>query len=93
VVYFCGALIATKSKLGRSDNQSSTESEYFAISEVAKANLFCKQLLDTIGIQVEIPIIGRVDNVGAILLGNNFSVSQRTKHIDICAHSVRENIY
>jgi hypothetical protein len=45
-------------------------------------------LLDTIGIQVDLPIIVRVDNVGAIFLGNNFSVSQRTKHIDICAHAV-----
>jgi hypothetical protein len=66
VVYFCGAPIATKSKLGRSVTQSSTEAEYFAISEVANEILFAKQLLDTIGIQVDLPIIVRVDNVGAI---------------------------
>jgi hypothetical protein len=91
VVYFCGALIATKSKLGRSVTQSSTEAEYFAVLEVAKEILFIKQLLDTIGIQ-ELPIIVRVDNVGDIFLGNNFSVSQRTKHIDIRAHAVCEYI-
>jgi hypothetical protein len=92
VLYFCGAPIATKSKLGRSVTQSSTEAEYFAISEVAKEILFTKQLLDTIGIEIELPIIIRVDNVGAIFLANNFSVSQRTKHIDIRAHFVREYI-
>jgi hypothetical protein len=92
VVYFCGAPVATKSKLGRSVTLSSTEAEHFAISEVAKEVLFIKQLLDTIGIEVKLPIIVRVDNVGAIFLGNNFSVGQRTKHIDIRAHFVREYI-
>jgi hypothetical protein len=92
VLYFCGAPIATKSKLGRSVTQSSTEAEYFAISEIAKEVLFTKQLLDTIGIEIELPIIIRVDNVGAIFLANNFSVSQKTKHIDIRAHFIREYI-
>jgi hypothetical protein len=32
----------------------------------------------------------KVDNVGAIYLSNNFSCSQRTKHIDIRRHFVRE---
>jgi hypothetical protein len=31
-----------------------------------------------------------VDNVGAIYLSNNFSLGQRTKHIDIRHHFVRE---
>jgi hypothetical protein len=92
VVYFCGAPVATKSKLGRSVSLSSTEAEHFAIAEVAKEILFIKQLLDTIVIDVKLPIIVRVDNVGAIFLGNNFSVGQRTRHIDIRAHFVRDYI-
>jgi hypothetical protein len=92
VLYFCGAPIATKSKLSRSVTQSSTEAEYFAVSEVAKEILFVKQLLETIGIKTQLPIVIRVDNVGAIFLGNNFSVGQRTKHIDIRAHFIREYI-
>jgi hypothetical protein len=89
VAYFCGAPVATKSKLGQSVSLSSTEAEHFAVSEVAKEILFIKQLLETIGIQVELPIIIRVDNVGAIFLGNNYSVGQRTKHIDTRTHFVR----
>jgi hypothetical protein len=85
VVYFCGAPVATKYKLGRSVTLSSTEAEHFAVSVI-------KQLLETIGSQVELPIIIRVDNVGAIFLGNNFSVGQRTKHIDIKTHFVRKYI-
>ena len=92
VVYLCGAPVASKSKMGRSVTLSSTEAEYFAVSEVAKEILFIKQLLETVGINVQLPIIVRVDNVGAIFLGNNFSVGQRTKHIDMRAHFVREYI-
>ena len=92
VVYFCGAPIATKSKLGRSVTLSSTEAEHFALSEVVKEILFVKQLMDTIGIPIQLPIIVRVDNVGAMFLANNFSVGQRTKHIDIRTHFIREYI-
>jgi Reverse transcriptase (RNA-dependent DNA polymerase) len=83
VVYFCGAPVATKSKLGRSVTLSSTEAEYFAVSKVAKEVLFIKQLMDTIGISIQLPITVKVDNIGAMFLGNNSSVGQRTKHIDI----------
>lgn len=48
--------------------------------------------MDSMGIKVELPMVMKVDNVGAIFLGNNFSVGQRTKRIDICAHVVREYI-
>jgi hypothetical protein len=92
VAYFRGAPVATKSKLGQSVTLSSTKAEHFAVSEVAKENLSIKQLLETIVIQVELPIIIRVDNVGTIFLGNNFSVGQRKKHIDIRTHFVRKNI-
>jgi hypothetical protein len=92
IVYFCGAPVATKSKLGRSVTLSSTEAEHFAISEVAKEILFIKQLMDTIGIPIRLPIIVRADNIGAIFLASNFSVGQRTKHIDILTHFIREFI-
>ena len=34
----------------------------------------------------------QVDNVGAIWLPNNISVSERTKHVDLTAHFVRDMI-
>ena len=33
-----------------------------------------------------------MDNVGAIWLANNSSVSERTKHVDLWAHFVRDTI-
>jgi hypothetical protein len=92
ILYFCGAPIAWKSKAGRSVTLSSTEAEYFAISEIAKEAIFVKQVLESMGINIVFPINIKVDNVGAIYLANNYATSQRTKHIDIRAHFVREFI-
>ena len=52
-----------------------------ASSEIAKEAIFVKNLLDSIGIKIELPITIRVDNVGAIYLANDYSTSQRTKHM------------
>ena len=89
-VYFCEALVAWKSKASRSVTLSSTEAEYVALSEVTKEIMFVKQVLETMGIMIKLPILVKVDNVGAIYLSNNFSLGQRTKHIDIRRHFVRE---
>ena len=42
------------------------------------------------GIPVKIPIIVRVDNVGAIFMSENVSTSSKTKHVDTRYHFVRE---
>ena len=43
-------------------------------------------------IKVPLPIKVQVDNVGAIWLANNSSVSERTKRVDLRAHFVRDMI-
>jgi hypothetical protein len=92
IVYFCGAPIAWKSKSSKSVTLSSTEAEYVALSEVTKEIIFIKQVLESMGINLTLPIKVKVDNVGAIYLSNNFTVSQRTKHIDVRRHYVREYV-
>ena len=51
---------------------------------------FIVQLLQTMNIEVELPITVHVDNVGAIWLSNNCTTSDRTKHIDIRTSLVKE---
>ena len=92
VIYLCNAPISWKSKSGNSVTLSSTEAEYYAISEVAKELLFAKQLLESMGYEVLLPIKIKTDNVGAIYLANNYTTSQRTKHIDVRTHFVRQHI-
>ena len=69
---------------------STTEAEYMAPSEVVKELKFIAQLLQTMNIEVELPITVHVDNVGAIWLSNNHTTSDRTKHIDIRTSFVKE---
>ena len=69
---------------------STTEAEYMALSEVVKELKFIVQLLQTMNIEVELPITVHVDNVGAIWLSNNRTTSNRTKHIDIRTSFVKE---
>ena len=59
-------------------------------SEVVKELKFIVQLLQTMNIEVELPITVHVDNVGAIWLSNNRTTSDRTKHIDIRTSFVKE---
>ena len=42
------------------------------------------------GIPVKLPVIVRVDNVGAIFMAENVTMSGRTKHVDIGYDYVRE---
>ena len=90
IIYFCGIPIAWRSKGMKSVVLSTTEAEYMALSEVVKELKFIVQLLQTMNIEVELPITVYVDNLGAIWLSNNRTTSDRTKHIDIRTSFVKE---
>ena len=62
-----------------------------ALSEVVKKLKFIVQLLQTMNIEVELPITVHVDNVGLIWLSNNHTTSDRTKHIDTRMSFVKED--
>ena len=91
-IYLNGALISWKSKSGKSVTLSSTEAEYFACSEATKEVMFVKNILETMGIDMKVPAVVKMDNTGAIFLANNHTSGQRTKHIDIRVHHVRGHI-
>ena len=71
---------------------STTYGEYVAVSEVVKEIKVLYQMLRSMEINVPLLIKVQVDNVGAIWLANNSSVSERTKHVDLMAHFVRDMI-
>ena len=90
IIYFCGIPIAWRSKGMKSVVLSTTEAEYMALPEVVKELKFIVQLLQTMNIEVKLPITVYVDNVGAIWLSSNRTTSDRTKHIDIRTAFVKE---
>ena len=65
-----GALISWKSKSGKSVTLSSTKAEYFACSEATKELMFVKNVLETMGIKIKLPMIVKIDKTGAIFLAN-----------------------
>jgi hypothetical protein len=60
-----------------------------AYSEITKEVMFVKQVLENLGIKLNLPILIKVDNVSAIYLINNHSLSQQSKLIEIQHNFVR----
>ena len=79
IIYVHGVPICWKSKAQRSVSLSSTEAEWYALSEAVKDVLFLKQLIENMGLKLKLPITLRVDNIGAIFMTEN--VTSRTLHI------------
>lgn len=89
-----GAAVSWSSKKQYCTALSSAEAEYIAIAHAMKEVLWFKGLLLELGIQEFIPqpITVRVDNQAAIFIASNQTTSERSKHIDIRYHFVRDYI-
>jgi len=62
-----------------------------ALAEVVKEVLWLQRLLQELGLYQD-SVTVNIDNKGAIDYANNAQFSQRTKHIDIKHHFVRDYI-
>ena len=70
---------------------SSTEAEYISLAEAIKEMIYLKRMIIDFDIQIEQTNI-YCDNRGAIALSENPINHQRTKHIDIRYHFIRDYI-
>ena len=70
---------------------STTEAEYIALTETVKESLWLEGIAKKLKIQNKV-ITVHCDNQSAIDLSINFVHHERTKHIDIKLHFVREVI-
>ena len=82
-IYYCGTLIGWRSKAQQCTTLSSTEAEYVACSQAATELEFVRQILESMGVNIQLPMTVFVDNTGAIELAQNWSTSGRMKHIDV----------
>jgi hypothetical protein len=86
-----GCLVSFSSKTQPSVTLSSTEAEYVAASTCATEIKFIQMLLEEVlPWETVRPGIILEDNTGAIYLMENQAVGNRTKHIDIRMHHIRE---
>ena len=81
-----------KSKQHKHVTLSTTESEYVALSQISAEIIFIRNILKFCGMKIELPIIVKVDNTGAIFLANNKALGERTKHISTRYHFTREYV-
>ena len=81
-----------KSKAQKSVTLSSGESEYVSLSDAAREIKFVIMLLQTMGVKVELPVKVRVDNVSAIFMAETANSTNRTRHVDMRYHFVREYV-
>ena len=91
VVFVAGGAVVWQTKSQKSVALSSCEAEYYAMTEAIKEILWLIFLLTELKIKFETPVL-YVDNQGAIALAQNPVNHQRTKHIDIRFHFIREAI-
>ena len=87
-----GAPISWSSKHQVSVSQSSCESEYYALSEAGKEEVWLRLLLQELGHISAAPTVIWANNQGAIALAKNPEFHKRTKHIDTKFQWVREVI-
>ena len=83
--------ISWKASLQKVVALSTTEVEYIALTEAVKESLWLEGITKELKIQNEV-ITVHCDNQSAIDLSRNFVHHERTKHIDIKLHFVREFI-
>ena len=88
-----GPLISWKSRKQRTVALSSCEAEYMALSATVQESLYLIQLLKDISCEYQFgPPVIFGDNQGAIALSKNPVNRQRSKHIDVRYHFIRDEI-
>ena len=92
IVYLMNVPVCWRSKAQRGVTLSSSEAEYVAISEAVKEIKFIYYLLQGIGINIELPIIVKTNNICAMFMAQNSSSGVRTRHVDTRYHYIRENV-
>lgn len=88
---YAGAPISWASKKQRCVALSTAEAEYTAITEAAKEAIHLKGLFEDLGVNQKTIIIWN-DNQAALKLCQNPIVSNRSKHIDLKMHFIRDCI-
>jgi hypothetical protein len=91
--FFLGnALISWKSKKQKSPPRSSSEAEYRALALAACEGKWLAKLIQDFGIKPKLPIEISCDNQSAILMSSNPILHERSKHIDLDCHFMRDMV-
>ncbi|GKD03351.1 hypothetical protein Tco_1178325 [Tanacetum coccineum] len=84
-----GCVVIWKETLQHVVALSTTEAEYMALTEAVKENIYLKGLLIELGVNLR-SVVVNCDNQSAIYLSRNAMFHERTKHINVRYHFIRE---
>ncbi|KAG7572452.1 Ribonuclease H-like superfamily [Arabidopsis suecica] len=87
-----GNLVTWRSKKQKVVSLSSAEAEYRAMRKLTTELMWLKALLKDFGIETPKPITMHCDNQAAIHIASNSVFHERTKHIEVDCHKVREQV-
>lgn len=90
IFYLGNCAISWESKKQSTTALSSTEAEYISMSNAAKEAIYLRRLLQELGFLNKEGVKLNVDNQGALKLATNPVFHNRSKHIDIKYHHIRE---
>ena len=87
-----GNLVTWKSKKQKIVSCSSAEAEYRAMRKLTSELIWIRNLLRDLGIETSTPITMHCDNQAAIHIASNNVFHERTKHIEVDCHKVRQAV-
>ena len=90
IILMCGAAIVWGSRLQTTVALSTVEAEYMSLAAACQELLHVRQLLKSLGIKFSAPFKMFEDNQGCIALAINALTTNRTKHIDVRYHFIRQ---
>ena len=85
-----GAAVSWGSKKQTSVALSSTEAEYIAAAHAAKEAIWLRRLLTELGESLKLPTTLFIDNQSAMAIARNPEFHDRTKHIEVRYHFLRQ---
>lgn len=92
VILLGGSLISWKSKKQHTVSLSSAEAEYRSLRRLTAELSWLSRLLQELEVPDVLPIPVKCDNQAAIYIAKNPVYHERTKHIDLDCHFVREKL-
>jgi len=84
--------ISWKSKKQSTVSRSSSEAEYWAMAQAASEITWMVRLLEELGVYNLTPVTLNCDNQSALHIARNPVFHERTKHIEIDCHFIRDKV-
>jgi len=92
VIFLGNTLISWKSKKQATVSLSSAEAEYRSLRRLTAELSWLSRLLSELGLTAITPIPIKCDNLAAIYIAKNPVFHERTKHIELDCHFVRQKL-